>query len=1162
MVNIKQRDDAELLGAYRDYLLSKVGKVRILGEANERELKDVFVELSIADQREPQYQAEFLGMVEPTFRPRFNTSQAQFADITLKLSEQYEAETKRRVKVGELLRRKTKAIVTGAPGCGKTTLFKYLALQAQEKEKRLVIWFELKAIYKPLFAQAEKAAAHNSSLILQELWLNHVKAQLSLSNGEIKLLRKHWQENFKAHEIAVFLDGFDELQDEMIEHSLNKCVREFASSPYNNTLLISTRPYAQHKLGNERLQELKIEPLNQRQLAAFLNSYYPDDAVTKSFLRSVSERSSFRELLRAPLLLGVILRLYKENRLNHGRLELYETIIADLVHELDRSKSVTRQFNIKDERLRLDFLEFLAFERLLRDPLDEEGQEVNRIVFSYDLLKEKARTFLAQERLTHNARDLADDALATPLLREVRARTFAFTHLALQEYLAARAFAAFHKGNEFEGLKIFCRAYHNPTIVEMEALPMMLGATINADKLYAEIECWPESLTFANLRLRARGWAYRAKISQQLQTSLISRLLECVREWMSDEAPYRQLIVESFDGIEKAESALVSLLREDEDLFVRGRAAEALGEAGAESAVTALLSSLAEDPNEQKGAVGVFKNHVRIRAVDALGRIGSERAIDALILTLRTDKDSAVVIKAGKALGLIGSERAVDDLLAVLLNRECRSTYVLRVVAQALGRIGSERAIDPLVIALQDEAMNLRAGAASGLGLMGSERAIDALLPLLHDENAEVRWNVAESLGRIGSERAVSDLLHILFDGKSFAQDAAAQVLGRIGSERAVDPLLAALHSKDDLVRQSACQALGRIGSERAIDALLTALHDRYMEVRWAAAEALGQIGSERALNALIEALQDKDTNMRKRLARAFGRIGSESAVDALLTMLHDPPVVEELVVQALGRIGSERAVSTLLPILCTGDSAVNIVAAEAFTKFKPGILARGLTQALYQDAAFVRRKAAQVIGYYSTCPSTLQELLRLAENDTDKNVLDAAKESAKKFLCKLRRLGHFVAEGAAKPLGDNESRELFLVGEAFKVVAESGHIFRPTPNSDWGIDGEIEFKNERGEATGRRVYLQLKSGDSYLRTRKRDGKEIFTIKARHAEYWQSHAYPVLLVIRNVNGQIRWMDVTEYLRRHGTSVKQIEFQGEPFTAESVKQMCVRSAHRV
>jgi len=134
----------------------------------------------------------------------------------------------------------------------------------------------------------------------------------------------------------------------------------------------------------------------------------------------------------------------------------------------------------------------------------------------------------------------------------------------------------------------------------------------------------------------------------------------------------------------------------------------------------------------------------------------------------------------------------------------------------------------------------------------------------------------------------------------------------------------------------------------------------------------------------------------------------------------------------------------------------------------------------------------------------------------------------------------------------DNQSKEFILVGQAITVSAEAGQIFRPLIWADWGIDGEIEFKNDKGEASGKRVYLQLKSGDSYTYTRKSDGKEIFTIKnPRHPEYWLSQNYDVMLVIRTSDGQIRWMNVTDYLKRHGKNVKQIEFQGEPFSALSV-----------
>jgi hypothetical protein len=137
----------------------------------------------------------------------------------------------------------------------------------------------------------------------------------------------------------------------------------------------------------------------------------------------------------------------------------------------------------------------------------------------------------------------------------------------------------------------------------------------------------------------------------------------------------------------------------------------------------------------------------------------------------------------------------------------------------------------------------------------------------------------------------------------------------------------------------------------------------------------------------------------------------------------------------------------------------------------------------------------------------------------------------------------------------DNESKELILVGHAMAIAGEAGQIFRIVAEPDWGIDAEIEFKDDRGEASGQRVYLQLKSGDSYLYHRQRDDVEVFTIKKpRHAEYWLSQAYPVMLVIRTSDGQIRWMNVTDYLKRHGPDTRQIVFEGEPFTALNVARL--------
>ncbi len=140
----------------------------------------------------------------------------------------------------------------------------------------------------------------------------------------------------------------------------------------------------------------------------------------------------------------------------------------------------------------------------------------------------------------------------------------------------------------------------------------------------------------------------------------------------------------------------------------------------------------------------------------------------------------------------------------------------------------------------------------------------------------------------------------------------------------------------------------------------------------------------------------------------------------------------------------------------------------------------------------------------------------------------------------------------------DNESKERALVGEVISTVALAGQLSREFNVSDHGIDMEIEFKNDADEATGRKLYLQLKSGDSYMRERKSDGAEIFTIKdERHVRYWMAQAFPVLLVIRDSRGEVRWMEVRDWLKRESNQgkkpVKQIVFDGERFDVMSVRR---------
>ncbi len=137
-----------------------------------------------------------------------------------------------------------------------------------------------------------------------------------------------------------------------------------------------------------------------------------------------------------------------------------------------------------------------------------------------------------------------------------------------------------------------------------------------------------------------------------------------------------------------------------------------------------------------------------------------------------------------------------------------------------------------------------------------------------------------------------------------------------------------------------------------------------------------------------------------------------------------------------------------------------------------------------------------------------------------------------------------------------NQSKERALVGEVISTVALADQISREFNVSDQGIDMEIEFTDDAHQATGAKLYLQLKSVIPTCASAR--ATALFRIKdERHACYCMAQAFPVLLVIRNADGEVRWMEVRELLKRESDNGKKpvnpIIFAGERFDVMSVRR---------
>jgi Domain of unknown function (DUF4365) len=118
-----------------------------------------------------------------------------------------------------------------------------------------------------------------------------------------------------------------------------------------------------------------------------------------------------------------------------------------------------------------------------------------------------------------------------------------------------------------------------------------------------------------------------------------------------------------------------------------------------------------------------------------------------------------------------------------------------------------------------------------------------------------------------------------------------------------------------------------------------------------------------------------------------------------------------------------------------------------------------------------------------------------------------------------------------------NYQQERRGVSAVQAYAAERGQIWRETITGDVGIDGQLEFVNSKGNATGQTLAAQIKCGPSYFANPTENGWK-FHIDEKHQEYWERYPLPVLIVLHDpIKSLSYWMDVRQALRNPSTSEK-------------------------
>lgn len=881
----------ELKQIYFDALNRRIRTVKFLGEVESRKLEDVFVELTIIEEyKRPSQDAEILGFVDWERRRRFRL----FDDDDREYSNRQQSNQKLSVTPTELLLPFRKVVVTGSPGCGKTTLLKYLIGSILEEKKRFPVFLELKTL-------THEDLRENSNNLANLLFAAGVSKSIHLSNEEESRLKEVFFKELRANNVFIFLDGFDEIRDEDSSTMLSNSIEAFIHSNYGkNALIISTRPYALNRVkGN--LEQMEISPLNQRQIEKFLKVYYSTDEACQKLLSELKYSTPLSEMVRVPILLSSIVGLYREKQQfaeDAGRTDIYDAIIKRLIAKIDQDKSVKRfAFKLEDSygTLKLDFLKQLAFECLVTDTFSLHGEDEKDkalyIIFKDELILKKAKNFVKNEGLQHiNPVDLADDIKATALLREIGEDSYAFVHLTLQEYLAAKVLA-----ENTDRVRLFSLSYFNSSLVEMEVLPMFLALITNAEPLYETLEQLSESLTYTKFRLQLRGLVYNARISDERLSKIIDRVCDFIAGATLGESAYRLAIVRSLIGVKdpNVEPLInkISLLLDSESETIRWNVVEALGIIHNKKGVIHLIEAL--DDNDRE---------VRWKAAESLGKIGDENAVNALVETLHDEYK-----------------------------------YVREVAAEAIGEIGTTKAVDALIDALNYEDEFVVRPAIEALERIGNEKCTKALAEISNDEDSIAYMLLQNYFTRLDDKNSfIENQIEALSSDNSSTQENKVKI-ERVKNNESLEELIKTLNSKDSITRRDAAKKLGETKSEVATEALIKSLSDRRDYLPWTVAEALGNIGDEKAVESLIKMIADDDIDLGLRAGIALLNIKENDLSRGLeKSLISEDSFTRCKAVLSIGYYSLELRVLERLSIIAADDPIKEIrkVSAQAKEMF------------------------------------------------------------------------------------------------------------------------------------------------------------------------------------------------------------------------------------
>lgn len=316
----------------------------------------------------------------------------------------------------------THVFIVGPPGSGKTTYCRWHALtdaeHFQTNAEKIV----------PVYLALGQIGARREYSI-ETLVETTIKNSALLGDIDTASL---WSDEFK---IRLYLDGLDEIPNLESRYKLIETVRQ-AVGNHNNIQLIVTARDSIDAPWLSWLPRLSMSGLNARSLRNLVGQWFENDSVLiGSFYEQMKDTPPIQQVVKNPLLATLtILTFRRTGSLPTSVTRLYSMFTELLVGGWDIAKGVLRVSKFSRDT-KLSILGQIA----------SDSHKGRSRTFTRGALRAAARRGYGERHLDIQA---LEQELMTDGLIERNPLGFQFSHLSLQEFLAARAYIGSRNADE------------------------------------------------------------------------------------------------------------------------------------------------------------------------------------------------------------------------------------------------------------------------------------------------------------------------------------------------------------------------------------------------------------------------------------------------------------------------------------------------------------------------------------------------------------------------------------------------------------------------------------------------------------------------------------------------------------------------------------------